>query len=303
MASRLTDQQLTQARALRQQGYSIRDIADQLGVPKSRIEWALSQPSATPNALPGQLAPTDRGDEAVAQERQQIEQERQQLDTERQTLNEKAQILAQQEQQLLSRTNSYAVTTRQHTQQLQDLAQRQQAFAQERQAFEQRQQEFQRELSAMPRQEETYERYRLRANQEKMVSRYNRLVQELLNNSSDTRWTGDEVDEYLERLETLKKKVVSFCDANQIDERRLLLFQGIEYLIKEVEEEQDEQTSGIFSNSSVTFDYGDQYQEKISAYIVQSFEQLTPTTSPGSSPATVPTGLDDDDDWDDDDDV
>lgn len=300
MASRLTDQQLTQARGLRQQGYSIRDIADQLAVPKSRIEWALSQPTFMPSATTGQPTHTSHTDEAINQERQQIEQERKQLDMERQALNEKAQILSQQEQQLLSRTNSYAVTTRQHTQQLQDLAQRQQAFAQERQAFEQRQQEFQRELSAMPRQEETYERYRLRAHQEKLVSRYNRLVQELLNNSSDTRWTGDEVDEYLERLQTLKKKVVSFCDANQIDERRLLLFQGIEFLIQEVEEEQERQTSGFLSGTSVVFDYSDQYHAKISAYIVQSFDQLTIITSPDLSSAAVQISLDDDnDDWDD----
>ena len=105
MASRLTDQQLTQARDLRQQRYSIRDIADQLGVPKSRIEWALSQPDLTPNAVPSQPVSIGQGDEAVARERQQIEQERQEIDMERQALNEKAQILAQQEQQLLSRTN------------------------------------------------------------------------------------------------------------------------------------------------------------------------------------------------------
>lgn len=303
MTPKLTDEQLGKARQLRQQGFSIRDIADELAVPKSRIEWALNQ------AVRGQLAPhpTLLGESvvqpnpAILQERQQIEQERQQLDAERQALNQKAQILAQQEQQLLSRTNSYAVTTRQHTQQFQDLAQRQQAFAQERQAFEQRQQEFQRELATMPRQEETYELYRQRAQQEKLVNRYNRLVQELLDNSDDCRWTGDEVDEYLERLQTLKAKVVNFCNANQIDERRLLLFQGIEFLIKDVEEEQEEQTSGLFSSSAVCFDYSDDTQAKISAYIVQNFEQLTPILSPDQSVPSVPAPLDVDD-WDEDDD-
>ena len=42
----------------------------------------------------------------------------------------------------------------------------------------------------MPRHEETYERYQLRAHQEKLVRWYNRLVQELLDNSDDARWGG-----------------------------------------------------------------------------------------------------------------
>jgi len=111
---------------------------------------------------------------------------------------------------------------------------------------------------------------------------------------------GDEVEEYLERLQTLKTKVVNFCNANEIDERRLLLFQGIEFMLDEVEEQRDDQTSGLFSSSAVYFNYSDEFQGKISAYIVQSFEQLTPlTTLIGTSPSVLAGRDDDDADWDD----
>jgi len=297
MTSRLSPQQLEKVLQLRQQRFSIRDIADELAVPKSRIEWALTHLNSTESDQQVVSNPViERQLTELTEQQQQIAQERQQLDGERQVLNQKAQILAQQEQQLLSRTNSYAVTTRQHTQQLQDLAQRQHAFAQERQAFEIRQQEFQRELQSMPKQEDTYELYRQRSQQEKLVNRYNRLVQELLNNSSDCRWTGDEVEEYLERLDSLKLKVTALCQVSQLDERRLLLFQGIDFLIGEVEEEQNEQTSGLFSGSSVCFNYSDVYQAKISAYIVQTFDQQTSNPSPSMAQHIGPAGIDDEDD-------
>lgn len=195
----------------------------------------------------------------------------------------------------------YAITTREHSRHLEQLAEREKAVAAERIALEDRYAELQRILQSMPQQEEQYEVFRKRARQDKLANRFNRLMQDVLDHCDDCRWSGDEVDEFLERAESLKEQVTAFCDANQIDERRLLIFQGLDFIIKDVEEEQEEQTSGLFASSSVDFDYGPEHQGKIIAFMVQDFNQQAPAPIPVSvDDADSPTEKDEqDDDWDD----
>ena len=305
----LTDQQANQALQFRREGYSIRDIAAELGVPKSQIEKLLNQqpripvPLANPMAQQaGYPAPSPVSAQEQAQREERLAQMQSGIEADRQALDEKARILADQEQQILSRSNMYAITTREHSRQLEQLAEREKSLSQERLALDDRYAEIQRLLQSMPKQEEQYEVFRKRARQDKLVNRYNRLLQEVLEHCDDCRWSGDEVDEFLEKAESLKDQVMAFCDANQIDERRLLIFQGLAFIINDVQEEQDEQTSGLFSGSSVDFDYSPEHQGKIKAFMVQNFEQDAPAPV-STEDDNAPTPSDDqDDEWDDNDD-
>ncbi|MVM39502.1 hypothetical protein GO730_21065 [Spirosoma sp. HMF3257] len=238
----------------------------------------------------------------LAEREQQLIQLQTKLEADRQALNQQAQMLAEQEQQILSRGNPFAVTSREHGRQLEQLAQREQALAQERLSLDDRYAELQRLLQSMPGKEEQYETFRKRARQDKLVNRYNRLLQEVLDNCDDCRWSGDEVDEFLEQAESIKDKVVSFCKAHQIDERRLLIYQGLVFIISEVEEEQEEQTTGLFSGSSVDFDYGPEYQAKIKAFMVQTFDQEVPASSTPVESGVKTEVNDEDDEWEEEDD-
>ncbi len=308
----LTEQQANQALQFRREGYSIRDIADELGVPKSQIEKLLNQQPrlSVPlgiigNPMVNQAAsplPSPVSAQEQTQREERLAQMQSGIEADRQALDEKARILADQEQQILSRSNMYAITTREHSRQLEQLAEREKSLSQERLALEDRYAEIQRLLQSMPRQEEQYEIFRKRARQDKLVNRHNRLLQEVLENCDECRWSGDEVDEFLERAESLKDQVKAFCDANQIDERRLLIFQGLTFMINDVQDMQDEQTSGLFSGSSVDFEHGPEHQGKIKAFMVQNFDQEAPapvTTEDDDAP-TPPDNQDDE--WDNEDD-
>ncbi len=308
----LTEQQTTKALQFRREGYSIRDIADELGVPKSQIEKLLNQHSRSmvpvghigspmvEKAASPLRSPVSAQEQAQREER--LAQMQSSIEADRQSLDEKARILADQEQQILSRGSVFAVSTREHSRQMEQLAEREKSLSQERLALDDRYAEIQRLLQSMPRQEEQYEIFRKRARQDKLVNRYNRLLQEVLEHCDGCRWSGDEVDEFLEKAESLKDQVTAFCDANQIDERRLLIFQGLTFIINDVQEEQDEQTSGLFSGSSVDFDYSPEHQGKIKAYMVQNFDQEAPapvSTEDDNAP-TPPDSQDDE--WDNEDD-
>lgn len=283
----LTEQQATQALQFRREGYSIRDIAAELDVPKSQIEKLLNQQprSMVPIGWVGDpmvekartlIPSTVLSAQEQIQREERLAQMQSGIEADRQSLDEKARILADQEQQILSRSNMYAITTREHSRQLEQLAEREKSLSQERLALDDRYAEIQRLLQSMPKQEEQYEVFRKRARQDKLVNRYNRLLQEVLEHCDDCRWSGDEVDEFLEKAESLKDQVTAFCDANQIDERRLLIYQGLAFIINDVQEEQNEQTFGLFSGSSVDFDYSPEHQGKIKAFMVQNFDQEAP---------------------------
>jgi DNA repair exonuclease SbcCD ATPase subunit len=299
MVRSLTPQQISQALQLRKEGYSIRDVANELGVPKSRIErlnlQSMSSPSVSFNPQP------DSREYELSNRERQINQQQAELDAKRDELNQKARLLADQEQQILSRSNMFSITTREHTRQLDELAQRQQALREEQLAFEDRKKEIQQLLLKLPHREEQYESFRKRARQDKLVNRYNRLIQEILDNCDDCRWSGDDVDDFLERAESIKDKVVAFCDANQIDERRLLIYQGLIFIINDIEEEQEDQTTGLFSSASVDIDFSPEHQAKYTSYLVQSFDQEAPSIVPQTDVPSLASDDDEESDWDDED--
>lgn len=294
--NQLTPQQAQKALQLRQEGYSLRDIAAELDVNKSKIEKLLVEQNAIAVArtMIGQQLGIDQpaaGARPVPIETSQLQRE---LESERTRLAAEARRLADWEQQLLRQSTSFRASSSEHSRELNELAQQTAILAQERSEFDRRQTEQQQQLQATPGQEQAYEAFRIRARQDKLVSQYNRMIQDLLDSCDDCRWSGDEVDDYLERAETLKAKIVAFCNAHRIDERRLLMYVGLDYLINDIEEEKDEQTSGFFQSSSVDFDYSPEYQTKLKAYMVETFEQPAPMelTKPNLS---VPVNMDDED--------
>lgn len=287
----LTSELIARAGQLRQQGYTIREIADELAVPASRVERALllsnNTPVPTPPVEQSQPAPVEFNQQVLIDEQLRIDAEKKRL--------------TEWEQSLLARSTPYAFTSNQHAKELDALAKQATAISESQRLLDDRKAELNQLLRSLPEREEQYEQFRLRARQEKLVNRYNGAVQELLDNCDDIKWSGDDVEDYLDKLESLKTKLTQFCDANQIDERRLLMYKGLEFLIDNISEEQQEQTSGFFASSSVNFDYGPIHRTKVKAFMVERFEQQEPSL-PGAvlpTPATPPADADDDDDFDD----
>jgi ABC-type uncharacterized transport system permease subunit len=286
----LTSELIAKAGQLRQEGYTIREIADELNVPASRVERALllsnnNTPVSPPMVEQSQSVAVEPNQQALIDEQLRIDAEKKRL--------------AEWEQSLLARSTPYAFTSNQHAQELDALAKQATAIAESQRLLDDRKAELNQLLRSLPEREEQYEQFRLRARQEKLVNRYNGAIQELLDNCDDIKWSGDDVEDYLEKLEGLKTKTTQFCDANQIDERRLLMFKGLEFLINDVSEEQQEQTSGFFASSSVNFDYSDAYRDKIKAFMVERFDQQEPSL-PGAvipTPTTPAADPDDDDDF------
>lgn len=140
-------------------------------------------------------------------------------------------------------------------------------------------------------QTETYEGFRHRSFREKVVSRFSFLLDDLLDNSEECRWSGPEVDDYLERCDSLAEKLTKYCDSHRIDERRLVMYQGLADIVRTVAAMQHEQTKGLFATSSVVIDFGPKTRQRFESYRVSEF--LT------EAPATGEAGLDLDDDDDD----
>ena len=288
----LTPQQATQALNLKKSGYSIRDIAAELGLKKYWIEQFFIQhrtltdlstqalPTVAPSALTVAtqlpVVPLPVPSSEMLEKERQILEMKNQIEAEWVAINAKARTLAEQERQLALKSNLVSVATKEHGQKLNELATLQQDLVKERAKWESRNNELNRQLRAMPNEEELYNAFKKRARKEKLVDRHNGLVQELLDNCEDCTWSGEEVDDYLEKLESLKDKIVAFCQENSTDPTGLLIYQGLVFLSNDVEQESDEQNSGLFSGTSVEFDYSPEYQAKIQALLVETFEDIAP---------------------------
>ena len=275
---------------LRAEGYSIRDIAAELTLRKSQVEKTLNDqrslagprptatladppPTTTAQPLP---APLPMADHDLTEREQRLTAMQTQLEAHRQQLNVRAATLAEQERQLTSQSNRFAMTLDEHNRKLAELAGRERALAQEKAQLERQYDELEQVLRSLPDEEEQYQAFRIRDRQEKLVSRYNWLVQELLDNSDDCVWSGIEVDDYLERAESLKDKVAVFAEQNGIEPETLLIYWGLTALIHNVEVRAAEQTSGLFSGTSVTVDFDTDGHATIQTWLVSAFGDAAP---------------------------
>ena len=69
------------------------------------------------------------------------------------------------------------------------------------------------------------------------------------------------------------EKLTQFCNFNRIDERRLVIYAGLSYLINLVECIQKKQTKGLFAGTSVMFNLGAETRTRITDCMATSFEQ------------------------------
>lgn len=198
------------------------------------------------------------------------------LEADRAALKTQAGILADQEKRLALRSDMVSMATREHNDKLNELATLQRTLADEKRELESRYTESNGFSRSTADEQVLYEVFRKRARKEKLAKRYNGLVQELLVNCDGCTWSGEDVDDYLERLESLKDKIIAFCDENGINPAELLLFQGLIFLSNDVEGETEHQTSGLFSGSSVKFNYGPDYQAKLQSLTIQTFDDPAP---------------------------
>lgn len=260
----LTQQQIELAHQLRSEGYTIRDMEREMGISRMYVSEALKRPLAiVPPSHPVVYNHTPNP-------------QQQTLLDQRTHFNDEAYRIAEWNAQLLRQSTPFGITSPEHIKELQELTRQTAALAADRADLERREAELKAQLQTQPNEREQYEMFRHRSRQDKLVRRYNRLIQELLDNCDDLRWTGDEVDDFLQLAEAVRTSVQQYCDANAIDERRLLIYNGLSFIIDEISEMQDDQTSGFFASSSVDFDFGDEYQAKLKSYMVDRFEQESP---------------------------
>lgn len=285
---RLTPQQVARVHQLRNEGYTIREVADEMGVAKFHVEQAIKQPVTVTPPMPP--VPATYAYPVPAAQQELVEQ--------RNHVADEARRITDWQQQLLRQSTPYAITSQTHIQEMEALTKQSAELAELRADLERREAALKDQLQATPDQQTQYEQFRRRAREEKFIKRYNRLIQQLLDHCDDVRWTGDEVDDFLQLAETVKANVQQYCDANAIDERRLLIYTGVSFIIDEVSEMQDDQTSGFFASSSVDFDFSEGYQDKLKALMVERFEQSAPGDGSAVLPATHTN--DDDDEFDDD---
>jgi predicted transcriptional regulator len=251
----MNQQTINDVLELRVQGYSIRDIAAELGIPKSRVEKCLNENRDELDRLILDVAdepqPTPELDSTMIESLKRLEE-------------------------------LHADIVR------------------ERSEMAQKKAELEKMLSEMPNKQQVIEEYRKKSREAKLVNRTNRLINEVLDNCDDCSWSGDDIDDFQERAESLKDRVKSFCDANDIDETKLLIYQAITFLINDIEEEQSHQTSGFFgmlTGPSITITYSEKHKDKIKSYLITDFHQQSPIPVLPSETKDI-----EDDSWTDEDD-
>jgi|GEM_PF-3227251 len=107
-----------------------------------------------------------------------------------------------------------------------------------------------------------------------LCKKYNRFLNEFLDNCQEATWSKDEVDDFIERCDGLNEKIVLFCDANNIDEEELSIWNHLDTLIIFMEVQLDKMTNAFFGKPTVELDLSDKDHTRYEALIVEDFDQL-----------------------------
>ena len=242
----MNEQQLAQAYSLRQQGYSIRDIAAELDIPKSSVDTGLRnyQPSvsALDDTEPAALKRTVIGSPATGEGLGLVE----------------------------ARLS--------HERKMTELSFRQEEIKLQRKGLELRELEAanEREMLAIKKSQldmvASAEDERVEGRKRQFVGKFNRLLKELLDNcGEDDTWSEEEVTDYLERVEALGEKIRQFCDYHHLDDESLVVMTNLDALVTYVENAKDEK-SGMFS-SDVCFDADKAQKRTIESWVVSDFDE------------------------------
>lgn len=257
----MTNEQIAEAQQLREQGLSFRDIEKKLGpdVSKSAIERALKADPSTVNDTP---APAFGKRPATAES-----VELGKLDLTLTHERKMAELEIRKEELALQRRQTELDAEKTEN---------------EKRLLRIREQQFEQEQRA--------EEDKLASFKEMLVGKLNRLVRELLKNCQDSTWSGDDVDEYIERVKALKTQIGRFCDKHAFDEDGLAIWHHLAALLKLVEQTKESNTAWFGSN--VSFDFDKKQVKQVKAWLIKDFddEYVKPTKK-----------ADDEDDEDDDD--
>ena len=231
---------------MRQQGYSIRDIAAELGIPKSTVDNGLRN-----------YQPSVAG-----------------LDDEEPTMIKRAATGS-----LATGESLGLVEARlSHERKMTELSFRQEEIKLQRKGLELRELEAanERDMLVIKKSQldlaASAENERIEGRKRQFVGKFNRLVKELLDNcGEDDTWSEEEVTDYLERAEALGEKILQFCDYHHFDDESLVIVINLDALVAYVENAKDEK-SGMFT-SDVCFDADKEQKREIESWIVSDFDE------------------------------
>ena len=238
----MNEQELKMAYTLRQQGYSIRDIATELNIPKTTVDNGLRNYRPSESEDDEGTSKLNRGIGSSVGESSGLHEAR---------LN--------------------------HERRMAEYELRQEEIKLQRRELELREMEAetQREMLALKEkqmdQAASNEKERVEDRKLRYTRKFNRLVRELLDNcGDDDTWTGEEIDDYLERAELLSKKIKQFCDYHLLEDESMAIVANLNSLITYVEKSKEEK-SGIFS-SDVCFEADKKQKRKIKSWTITNFE-------------------------------
>ncbi len=231
----MTENQKSKIHDLRREGYSVREIAAELSLPKSTVGFVVKDYDAENLAgdEPEDEQPAKRGghtDAELGRLTAQLEHERemrkhdlreQELDLERQQMKLKT-VQAENERQRLEQVKKDSTN-------LDELAER----------------DFARQFSR----------------EQKLFDHYEKLVAELMDNCQDTEWTVAELDEVADRADALREKIEAHCEKYDVDVDELAIYVNLSELKDYVEKLKKKQTS---SESKVTVDLTDKEKNRLS---------------------------------------
>ncbi|MDB5243687.1 MAG: hypothetical protein JWP57_4312 [Spirosoma sp.] len=237
----MSTEEINEAERLRAEGYSIREIAGLMGIDKGKIERRTSTPLRARNIVDDlpDIPATDKGlSSEVHMKALELDHERKMTDFDlrKEEMAIKRQELKTQEVQAQAKVLELQIA--------------------------------EKELDR----EQEKENARIIARGEVLVSKLNRLVQELLDSCRKATWQGEDVNEYLVRLDSLKEKVLKFCERNGIDEEELHIWQSINALSVFWEKAKEDLT-GWFSDD-VELNATKKEQAMFRSWLVSEFDDL-----------------------------
>lgn len=222
--SSLTTDVIEQIIELREAGYSIREVASEVGVPKSTVERVLKSDSPVPmsNATPIPFVVNNP------------------------PIGESA-----------NRTDQVRLRER-------EIALREKEIELEKVRIESE--------TKMTDRLEVAKAGRLEARKQVLADKFNRLLREFNDNCQDSTWEHDEVEDFIERADTLLGKVTALCESVPLDEESLAIWNHLDILIGFMEELLEEQGNRIFGKSAIELDLSDQEQKRFAGFAILDFE-------------------------------
>ena len=260
--SNLTDGQTEQILELRESGYSIREIASEVGVPKSTVERALKSEGPATVSPRASLSVSNQSEEVqkiIANNRHEIDKTKLLIERENNDLKKK---------ELEARTLEASV------------------------------QKARIEATQKALQQAENERMeKIEGRKRVLVDKFNRLLKEFTDNCQDSTWDQGDVEDFIDRGETLLEKVTALCGKIHVDEESLVIWNHLEILLDYMDEVLEGKKS-VFGKAEIEFDLSKAERKRFKAYRVDDFDDIYEEPEEDED-----LDDDDDDDFDDDDEV